>query len=355
MSGGGEVIGDMVSGAMLSRAAEPDHGEGVADHTHEQACLNCGTPLLGTHCHQCGQAAHVHRTLLGFLHDLLHGVFHFEGKIWRTLPMLAWKPGQLTREYIDGRRASYVSPIALFLFVVFLTFAVFNATGGDAVNINSKALEAGAAQAETDAKTNVAQLEKELAEAQRSGNVPPGLEGQVAGARGALAGIQSRGKADLPETIATADGAGDQAIADRLNKVWRNAKANPELAVFKLQSNAYKFSWLLIPLSVPFMWLLFPFSRRFHLYDHTVFVTYSLCFMMVLLSLATLGAVNQTLGWLTAPAILYAPFHLYRQLRGAYGLSRCGALLRMLPLLLFAQLVLVLWGLVLLALVATTG
>ena len=51
---------------------------------------------------------------------------------------------------------------------------------------------------------------------------------------------------------------------------------------YKLKTNAYKFSWLLIPLSVPFVWLLFPFSRRFRLYDHTVFVTYSLCFMSLL-------------------------------------------------------------------------
>ena len=40
----------------------------------------------------------------------------------RTLPMLAWKPGELTRRYIDGQRARFVSPIALFLFCVFLMF-----------------------------------------------------------------------------------------------------------------------------------------------------------------------------------------------------------------------------------------
>ena len=47
-----------------------------------------------------------------------------------------------------------------------------------------------------------------------------------------------------------------------------NAK-NPELVFYKLKTNAYKFSWALIPISVPFVWLLFPFSRRFRLYDHT--------------------------------------------------------------------------------------
>ena len=50
----------------------------------------------------------------------------------------------------------------------------------------------------------------------------------------------------------------------------------------KVQDAASKYSWMLIPLSVPFMWLLFPFRRRFNTYDHTVFVTYSLSFMMML-------------------------------------------------------------------------
>ena len=45
---------------------------------------------------------------------------------------------------------------------------------------------------------------------------------------------------------------------------------------------------MLIPLSVPFLWLLFPFSRRFRLYDHTVFVTYSLSFMTLLVVTAVL-------------------------------------------------------------------
>src|SRR5690606_37364111 len=63
------------------------------------------------------------------MHDLLHGAFHFEGKIWHTLPALAWKPGELTRRYIDGQRAHFVSPMALFLFSVFLMFAVFQIAG----------------------------------------------------------------------------------------------------------------------------------------------------------------------------------------------------------------------------------
>src|SRR5947208_7617507 len=128
MAGSLEAFGDAVTGGVLGRAVEPRAGEAADGHTVDRVCLNCGAALSGPFCSQCGQHAHVHRTLSAFFHDFLHGVLHFEGKIFRTLPLLAWKPGELTRRYIDGQRASFVSPIALFLFCVFLMFSVIGLT-----------------------------------------------------------------------------------------------------------------------------------------------------------------------------------------------------------------------------------
>ena len=136
MSDFGDGIGTAVEGGLFARAvgagskANAANGQPL-DHGHfpESACLICGTALQGPHCHQCGQAAHLHRTLGAFLHDLLHGALHFEGKTWKTLPMLVAKPGELTRRYIAGERARFVSPMALFLFTIFLMFAIFQAIG----------------------------------------------------------------------------------------------------------------------------------------------------------------------------------------------------------------------------------
>ena len=83
-------LADIGTGAAVAGAIERERG-GSGGHTREGACLNCGAELVGPHCHACGQRAHVHRTLAAFFHDLLHGVLHFEGKTWRTIPMLAWK------------------------------------------------------------------------------------------------------------------------------------------------------------------------------------------------------------------------------------------------------------------------
>jgi hypothetical protein len=350
------TLGEFVQTAFTARAIEPNAGEsmsGEAGHTHERACLNCGTALVGSHCHACGQPAHVHRTLGAFFHDLLHGVFHFEGKIWRTLPMLAWQPGRLTREYIDGRRASYVSPIALFLFVVFLTFALFNLIV-PAAHIGGKdsIFTPVAAQAETATSKDIARLEKEIATATAKGEQTGALEGQLAGARGALEGIRSAKNGELPVKIAENDGPTEQDLVNTVNAAWAKVGANPDLAIYKLQSSAYKYSWLLIPLSVPFVWLLFPFRRRFHLYDHTVFVTYSISFMLILLGSASMLSLYN-FGTLSGLLMLYVPLHMYRHLHGTYQTSRAGAIWRTVALLLFSTFALTLFVVAILAVVAT--
>jgi len=123
-----EGLGTAVDGGLLANAVEPKDGE-AADGDTGKTCLNCGTVLVGTHCHACGQRGDVHRSLSAIGHEIMHGVLHLDGKIWRTLPLLLFKPGKLTRRYINGERAKFVSPMAMFLFSVFLMFALFQAIG----------------------------------------------------------------------------------------------------------------------------------------------------------------------------------------------------------------------------------
>ena len=337
--GEAQVLGDAIEAGLTARVFEPQAGEGDDGHTHESACLNCSTPLIGSHCHNCGQTAHVHRTLGAFFHDLLHGVFHFEGKIWRTLPMLMFRPGRLTRDYIDGRRARYVSPLALFLFSVFVMFAVIQQTAGELdlgkegeVQINV-GLSKGAQEVEKSLKAS----RTELAEIEARGGDKDDIQTQIAQQERALAAMRRLGGEKLSSTGFTI-----------LDEVIDETKSNPKLALYKMQSHAYKYSWALIPISVPFLWLLFPFSRQFHLYDHTVFVTYSLSFMTLL---CATGMVAGAFGAepIAALLTLVPPIHMYKQLRGAYGTSRFGGLLRTAALLFFASAALVIYLLVIAA------
>src|SRR5437870_4297286 len=125
-----ESVGEAVTGGLLAQAIEPRTGAAGADgRTHEKNCLNCGAALTGPYCAECGQKAHVHRSVRAFLQDFFQGLFNFEGKFWHTLPLLAWRPGEVTRRYIAGERARFISPVALYLFTVFAMFAVLNLTG----------------------------------------------------------------------------------------------------------------------------------------------------------------------------------------------------------------------------------
>jgi hypothetical protein len=286
-------------------------------------------------CRQCGQTAHVHRTLGAFWHDLAHGVLHFEGKIWHTLPLLAWRPGDLTRRYIRGQRARFVSPIALFLFSVFLMFALFSMMGAPLIGIGEKG----------DASAEVAKLDLEIfaVEEQRrrqevSGKSTAALDEDLKTLRQTREFFAAAG--GLPSNRPVFEGIMKTGWA-KLDKGVDKANRNPALLLYKLQTNAYKFSWTLIPISVPFVWLLFLHRRHYRAgygaYDHLVFVTYSVAFMSMLgIALVLLWAIGLGGGLLQSLVLLIPPLHMYRQLRAAYQLSPWSALWRAFMLLIFA-------------------
>ena len=275
-----EAIGDAATGGLLARAVEPNAGE-AKGHTQERKCLNCGCDLVGAYCHCCGQQAHVHRTLGAFFHDLLHGVLHFEGKIWRTLPMLAWRPGELTRRYIEGQRARFVSPVALFLFSVFMMFAVINFVGGpfDLISSTPQArAEAGReyAKAYADNLGELKDLQTRREQLAAQGKPTVEVDRSISRLRQAMeieaAVFEGLGvpAAVEPERTETGNQIGsavsttaEAAIPGWFNEAYIKAKENPKLLLYKVQSNAYKFSWALIPISVPMVWLLFLHRRRY--------------------------------------------------------------------------------------------
>lgn len=333
----GEIAGaaDIATGAIMAGAVEGGAGKepvGSDGHFAERTCLNCGTGLVGHFCHECGQQGHLHRTLGAFGHDFLHGVLHFEGKIWKTLPMLAWRPGDVTRRYIHGERAKFVSPLALFLFSVFLMFGVISLVGGhlevpEGMESNpTEKVAAGVAQGKNGLEAALADIDAKIKAAEAKGEDTSELKKE----RAAVAGVTDF--VGAPVAVGGNDG---KQIANiktgwaRLDHGIKKANENPGLLLYKLQASAYKYSWMLIPLSVPFVWLLFFWRRQYKLYDHTVFVTYSLSFFMLL---ATLTMVLSALGLKGAPIAalvsLVPPIHLYRQLKQAYSLSRAGALVR---------------------------
>ena len=323
-----EAVGEAVTGGLLARAVEPQAGE-ADGHTHEKSCLNCGTKLIGPYCSACGQKAHIHRSVRAFFQDFLQGLFNFEGKIWRTLPMLAWRPGEMTRRYIAGERARFISPVALYLFTVFAMFAVLNLTGALTPH-GAKTMQQGLKAATADDQQAIASLERKRTVAVAAGKDVADIDKRIAKKKADVADVQ---KAMSGANFVSAQT--DDQTPGWIRPFITNVQANPDLVSMKVQDAASKYSWLLIPMSVPFMWLLFPFRRQYNTYDHTVFVTYSLSFMMLLV---VAGGLLISVGLTSIAGFLFfvPPFHMYRHLKQTYELGRFSAFMRTIALMTFA-------------------
>ncbi|HEX7782465.1 MAG TPA: DUF3667 domain-containing protein [Sphingobium sp.] len=384
MSGEMEAAGDALTGGLAAGAVDHELNPGGAKahrDAHHSTCLNCSAALTGPYCAQCGQAAHLHRSLHSLGHDILHGVFHFEGRIWRTLPELMFHPGRLTRRFINGERAKFVSPMALFLFTVFLMFAVYGFTGGAFINAPTGVTVLGQGPQVGDWNAGVraeyARAEKDISTLRAARSAPgisdadrekldrkieqrtderDGMAGVAVGDWDKVAELGKRTEAKraaMNDDAVDVDGGlhtGWAALDRAVNEGAKKANENPQLLLYKLKTSGYKYSWALIPLSIPFMWLLFFWRRDIPLYDHAIFVTYSISFMMLLVILLSLGTIAGLSGWIWGAALtIIPPTHMYKQLRGAYGLTRAGAAMRLVLLMIFAFLVMFLFSIMLVA------
>ncbi|MFZ6873581.1 DUF3667 domain-containing protein [Undibacterium sp. Di27W] len=351
-----DVAAEMVVVNEVERAGH--HATGKDEHAH--TCANCSATLQGAYCHACGQSAHIHRSLLHLIEELLHGVFHFETKAWRTIPALIFSPGKLTRNYIDGQRTRYVSPLALFLFLIFLMFFVFSFTSNNPLNSISDKPHTliGITKTLQENKEKLALLQAERAKLPTGDAKRRSIDEDISDIELEITGLQTslnllhpsgtkknEGKPEA-ETIQWTDVA--QRVGQKLDgesvhfsspqveQKVRHALKTPELTLYKIKSNASKLSFLLMPISLPFLWLLFAFKRRYGMFDHAVFSLYSLSFMALL---SMLVAILNTLNFSITAVLLFAvvpPLHIFWQLRAAYQIGIFASLWRTFALLLVA-------------------
>lgn len=341
MSIGEDAAGQLVDAALIGATFEKG-GQG-AQH-HDEHCANCGAELAGRYCHVCGQRGHVHRSVLHLCEEFFHGLFHLDGKIWRTAPLLLFKPGALTRRFVEGQRVRFISPIGLFLFSIFLMF--FAVATIDA----SQAVQAGPPMTQEKQEKVREDLDKARQEIDKT---TPDAEALKV-ARSAIDEAQKA--ADATPKKAAADDDDDELFDKPLGFDWRAASKklakkdihvgwggpqaaerikaslnDPDLLVYKLRSAASEYSFMLVPASVPFLWLMFFWKRRVYLYDHVIFSLHSLAFMALFVTLMVVGFEFHTRlhleniwGW----ALIIPPIHMFFHLKGTYQIGIFGALWR---------------------------
>lgn len=91
----------------------------------EKNCLNCGTTVLGRYCHVCGQEnVETKESFFSLLKHFVYDILHFDNKFFETLKYVLFRPGFISKQYVEGKRARFLHPIRMYLFTSALFFLV---------------------------------------------------------------------------------------------------------------------------------------------------------------------------------------------------------------------------------------
>lgn len=262
-------------------------------------CANCATPLQGPWCYACGQLGEdFHRSTWHLVAEAFEGLFHFDGRVWTTLPDLFRHPARLTRAYLDGHRAPQIPPLRLFLVVLLVVFFA-GSVGSDGTVINTTVADDHGKILSSNTHT----LEKLTPE-------------EKAKVKAAIA----KGKVQFG---ARPNEAASAWLKDRVVK----ALDDPERFKLVMEQWSERFAFLMLPLAAGLLSLLFVFQRRFYVFDHTIFSLHSLSAVGLMLAVGT--GLSRLTGGLSYLLLWAAPVHLFIHMRGVYGTSILGTLARM--------------------------
>lgn len=106
----------------------------------EKNCLNCNAEVQGRYCHECGQEnLEPTETAWHLVTHFFNDITHFDGKFFQTLKYLVARPGFVSKEYMLGRRMSYLNPIRMYIFTSAIFFLIFFSLNDfDANNMETK-------------------------------------------------------------------------------------------------------------------------------------------------------------------------------------------------------------------------
>ena len=291
----------------------------------DKTCLNCRQVVEKRYCPNCGQEntdtrKTFHHLFVHFFEDLTH----YENSFWKTIRNLLFRPGALTKEYMSGKRMSYLAPVRLYIFISFVTFfliGILPGTESEAVdkktntttNINFGGPESPEAKAFTDS------LKKQKVNG----------EGLTIGDYGSLKSFDSVQKTLPPEKRATGF---SRWIQRKLSKV--NGELKPEEFQEKFTEaiihNIPKALFLYMPFFAFFVWL-FHDKKRWYYFDHGIFTLHYFSFLLLTLSIylvinsvTTLihEALNDAVDFLIPILMIWWFFYFFRSHRRFFGESK---------------------------------
>jgi hypothetical protein len=309
-------------------------------------CLNCGTLLAGEFCHECGQSGHsIRRPFFSLLGESLETFFSIDGRIARTLPDLILKPGKITRDYLDGKRARFIPAFRLYVLASLVFFIIMPLVTGQGLNINvgnngsMEDARAAVEQEYADGELTEAEYKEAIAaldqvEEMWKGGIPgliprertepePDADG-FAPAEAEWEGIMPKSAMDA---VREAGEAGDEDAAR-----FADVASDPRRLAAQTLEWVPRLMFVMLPVYALLLALTYLWRRQFLFFDHLIV---SLHFHSALFFAMSVGFLVSMLiggGWVVLALLIYSNWYLYRLLRVVYQRGRFTTVLRVLTL-----------------------
>ncbi len=342
-----DALGDSLE--LTSRCLRPEAGRDIL-RADAPDCLNCGTRLSGQYCGQCGQRARSRLiSLWGLVAEAFGDLFELDSRLWRTIIPLLVRPGQLTRDYLVGRRARYMPPFRSYLVLSLIFFVVAFFDPRADLGLLFEELPAPTAEEVAEQEARAEQAKKDILDELAKGGivleeaVPADAEGaaddantgKTDGTEGGLRVTLGDDEVDSAEDCRVTD----ESVKDlprwlqrrltpqRLQQLCQRIAADKGAAFLDLLLDNIPVALIvLLPLMALVLKILYPLSRRYFV-EHLLFFVHFHGFFFAMLTLeilfGRLAALVSLPEFLTVIAIVaasfYIPAYLYVAMRRVYN------------------------------------
>jgi hypothetical protein len=266
----------------------------------DKECENCGYTVERAYCSNCGQKNTETRQSFGHLFaHFVEDLTHYDGAFWKTIKYLMFRPGTLTKEYLSGKRSTYVPPVKLYIFISFVTFFMLSLIVSTAVSEDE----------------HVRTEKKDVGPIEINGKLYNSVED-----------LEAQERAKSPEERM---GSVEHWI---VKKTIIASKNNVTVSTFiqGLLHTTPKVLFIYMPVFAFWLWL-FHGKKRWYFFDHGIFTLHYFSFLLLLISVVTL--LNWILGFvpinpnvlelltsIIAIAVLgYSFFYFFRAHSRIYG------------------------------------
>lgn len=314
-------------------------------------CLNCGTELKGPFCYFCGQPD---RNFMRFfpvlLRDLMEDLLDLDSRFVRTMKPLLFKPGRLTRDYMEGRRFRYAPPMRLYIFSSIVFFLLAALISSDAISIGSVDENGNVQVIETPASTEPPATDQQKVE-EALNKLPPDVREELdldqiiaetrdqekSSAGFKVDDIQFNdepwNRETNPVDIAWLPDWLNDRINDEIEKSPQKAEqinSNPNLIIDKVFDILPAAMFILLPVVALIFKFWYLFAKRYYI-EHLIFALHNHAFLFVSLTLILLASLSEAMftdggyteaataaNWVMIAISIWIPIYLLVSLRVVY-------------------------------------